>query len=56
MFWETDVNFFNTSLAVLLRSYIITVKNMRTSEVDSFGIEREDRMEALLQLSLLLCH
>ena len=24
--------------------------------MDSFGIEREDRMEALVQLSLLLCH
>jgi hypothetical protein len=56
MFWETGVNFFNTSLAVLLRSYSRTVKNVKTSEIDSFGIEREDRMEALLQLSLLLCH
>jgi hypothetical protein len=55
MFWERDTHFFNTELAILSRSYSRTVKNVRTIEVDSFGIEREDIMEALLQLSLLLC-
>jgi hypothetical protein len=39
-------------LAVWLRSCSRTVKNVRTSEVHHFGIENNNRIEAVLLLSL----